>query len=310
MAGPERGILVYDVGGSHIAAAIFHRDQGNVQGVVSAGYPSEQNIDSFLGVLMSLAAKTAGGRADLQGVSLAMPGPFDYEQGISWMKHKLDYLYGFDLRSALAARLDLPAGGVRFLNDAAAYLTGEISAGAAQGARRVVGITLGTGIGSAFGVDGHVIREGTGVPPGGEIWNLPYEDGILEDQISTRAIQRSYRSRSGEDREVSTIASAANHDPVAAGVFQDFGRSLGTALRAVLAPFEPEVIVLGGGISRAAQFFLDAAQAELAALRTELRVSSLGEIAPLVGAGAAWFEAEGGVPSTPEGAITRAVPKA
>jgi glucokinase len=141
-------------------------------------------------------------------------------------------------------------------------------------------------------VDGHVIREGTGVPPGGEIWNFPYEGGILEDQISTRAIRQSYQVRTGEDREVAAIAASAAQDAVAAEVFRDFGRTLGTALRTVLGAFGPQVIVLGGGISRSAHLFLGAAQAELDAPKVELRVSLLGETAPLVGAGAAWFQTE------------------
>jgi glucokinase len=290
---PESQVLVYDVGGSHISAAVFDREDRTVQGVVTQGYPAEQNIDTFLNVLHSLATRAAQGQTDIPGVSIAMPGPFDYEHGVSWMQHKLPYLYGFDLRRALAARLGKVDAQVRFLNDGAAYLLGEISAGAAQGVSRVVAITLGTGVGSAFAVDGHVIQEGTGVPPGGEIWNLPYEGGILEDQISTRAIRQTYQLRTGEDREVAAIAASAAKDAIAAEVFSDFGRTMGAALRTVLAAFAPQVIVLGGGISRSAHLFLPAAQAELDALTVELRVSSLGEIAPLVGAGAAWFQAEG-----------------
>jgi glucokinase len=235
-------------------------------------------------------------------MSIAMPGPFDYEGGVSWMQHKLPYLYGFDLRRALAARMGKAEARIRFLNDAAAYLLGEIAAGSAQGVCRAVAITLGTGVGSAFAVDGHVLQKGTGIPTGGEIWNLPYLGGILEDQISTRAIRQSYQSRTGEDREVAAIAAAAARDAIAAQVFNDFGHTLGSALRTVLAGFGPQVVVLGGGISRSAQLFLHAAQAELETPRVELRVSSLGEIAPLVGAGAAWFEAERCLSSTADDA--------
>ena len=293
MARPENRVLVYDVGGSHISAAAFDREGCTVQGVVTEGHPSEPNTDTFLKVLHSLGTRAAQGAGDIQGVSIAMPGPFDYERGVSWMQHKMPYLYGFDLRKALAERFGMPELQVRFLNDAAAYLLGEIAAGSARGVDRVVGITLGTGIGSAFAVDGHVVREGTGVPSGGEIWNVPYQGGILEDQISTRAIRQSYQLRTGEDRDVAAIATSAAHDAIAAEVFRDFGRTLGIALRTVLAAFGPQVIVAGGGISRSAQLFLQAAQAELETPRVELLVSLLGEIAPLVGAGAAWFQTEG-----------------
>ena len=113
MAGSENRVLVYDVGGSHISAAVFDRDTCRLEGVVSAGYPSaadRRHVSeraSFARV--SLPKKVQPG---ICGASLAMPGPFDYDAGISWMEHKLPYLYGFDLRQALAGHLDLePSGG-------------------------------------------------------------------------------------------------------------------------------------------------------------------------------------------------------
>ena len=291
MAGQENRVLVYDVGGSHIAAAVFDGENCRLSGVVSAGYPSEQTIDTFLNVLHSLAALAMEDGGSVRGAALAMPGPFDYQAGVSWIKHKLAYLYGFDLRQALAAHFGWQPFAVRFLNDAHAFITGEVVAGAGRGVSRVVGITLGTGVGSGFAVNGHLVREGVGVPPGGEVWNVPYQGGILEDQISTRALQKSYRERTGLEREVVAIASAVAREAVAAEVFAEFGRNLGVSLRAVLGTFAPQAIVLGGGISRSAPLFLPAAQAEIGDF-AQLRISALGDQAPLVGAGAAWLEAE------------------
>ena len=292
VAGSNNRVLVYDVGGSHISAAVFDGESCSLSGFVSAGYPSEQTTETFLNVLDSLAANAMQGGPEVHGASLAMPGPFDYDAGVSWIQHKLAYLYGVDLRRALAAHFGWPASRVHFLNDAAAYLMGEVAAGAARGVCRVVGITLGTGVGSAFAVGGHVVREGTGVPPGGEIWNVAYRGGIVEDQISTRALQKSYRERTGQEREVAAIAAAATDDPRAAEVFCEFGRNLGMALREVLSAFGPQAIVLGGGIARSAHLFLPAAQGEIGDF-AELRISALGDHAPLVGAGAAWFETRG-----------------
>jgi glucokinase len=291
VAAQENRVLVYDVGGSHIAAAVFHAENCGLSGVVSAGYPSEQTTETFLKVLHSLGADAMQDGGSVSGASLAMPGPFDYQAGVSWMQHKLTYLYGFDLRHALAKHFGWPPSAVRFLNDAHAFTTGEVAAGAGRGVSRVVGITLGTGVGSGFAVNGHLVRDGAGVPPGGEIWNVPYQGGILEDQISTRALQKSYEERTGQEREVVAIATAAVQEPVAAEVFAEFGRNLGTSLRAVLSPFAPQAIVLGGGISRSAHLFLPAAQAEIGDF-AQLRISDLGDEAPLVGAGAAWIEAE------------------
>jgi glucokinase len=162
-------------------------------------------------------------------------------------------------------------------------------AGAARGVERAVGITLGTGIGAAFSLSGRVITSGKGVPPGGEIWDLPFEGGILEDFLSARAIQREYRHRTGLDREVIALAADANRDPAARETFVGFGRCLGNSLRTLLRDFSPNVVVLGGGISHAARLFLPSAQHELQDLTIRLEVSAIPDSAALIGAAAAWF---------------------
>jgi glucokinase len=287
-------VLVYDVGGSHISAAVCFKEGYRLGTVVRANHPAEQTSDAFVEVLHSLGAQAAEGVEGAEGAELAMPGPFDYEKGISWMKHKMAYLYGVNVSEALAARFAWKASQVRFLNDAAAYLLGEVGAGAARGVKRVVCFTLGTGVGSGFAVDGHVVTEGKGVPPGGEIWNVPYEGGIVEDQISTRALQRAYMERKGQEREVASIAHyAIGGDPVSIAVFEEFGRNLGIALKKLLNDFAPDVVVLGGGISRSASLFLQAARAELKGTKFEVRIAELGDNAPLAGAGVAWFTANG-----------------
>jgi glucokinase len=285
-------VLVYDVGGSHISAAVCFREGFRLGTVVRASQPTEQSSVAFVEVLYSLGKKAAEGVDGIEGAELAMPGPFDYAQGISWMKHKMPYLYGVNLSEALAARFEWKASQVRFLNDAAAYLLGEVGAGAARGVKRVVVFTLGTGVGSGFAVDGKVVTEGKGVPPGGEIWNVPYEGGIVEDKISTRALQGAYKQRKGQDREVASIAHyATGGEPVSIEVFEEFGRNLGIALKSLLADFAPDVVVLGGGIARSSHLFLPAAKAELAGTKFEVRTAELWENAPLAGAGVAWFGA-------------------
>jgi glucokinase len=282
-----RCVLVYDIGGSHISAAVCAQSDLDLSPVAKAAQP--QSINTFLETLSQLASQVTVGTQCVSGAVLAMPGPFDYVAGVSWMRHKMPYLYGISVRHALAERLGWKDEQVQFLNDAAAFLLGEIGAGAARDVSRTVGITLGTGIGSAFAVDGNLVMDGPGVPHGGEIWNLPFEGGIVEDLISTRSIQQGYKECTGHEREVAEIAAGAAQDPAAVQVFQEFGRDLGRVLRGLLLDFAPEVVVLGGGISHAAPLFLPAAHRELRGLALQLRISLLGDRAPLVGAGASWF---------------------
>ena len=285
-------VLVYDVGGSHISAAVCYKNGFRLGTVVRANLPAEETSEAFVEALYLLGLKAAENPADAEGAELAMPGPFDYEKGISWMKHKMPYLYGVNLSEALAARFGWKASQVRFLNDAAAYLLGEVGAGAARGVKRVAVFTLGTGVGSGFAVDGRIVTEGKGVPPGGEIWNVPYEGGIVEDQISTRALQGAYKERTGQEREVASIAHyAIGGEPVASAVFAEFGTKLGIALKQLLEDFAPDAVVLGGGIARSAHLFLPAAKAALKGTSFDLRIAELGDNAPLAGAGVAWFHA-------------------
>ena len=290
-------VLVYDVGGSHISAAVCHKQEYRLGNVERADLPKEQTSTAFVEVLHSLGLKATEG-VEVEGAALAMPGPFDYEKGIAWLKHKMPYLYGVNVSELLAAQFGWKASQVRFLNDAAAYLLGEVGAGAAKGVERVVCFTLGTGVGSGFAVEGRVVTEGKGVPPGGEIWNTPYEGGIVEDRISTRALQKAYKERKGKEREVASIAHyAIGGEPEATAVFAEFGRTLGIAIKRLLADFAPEVVVLGGGISRSANLFLGAVKAELEDTAIEVRITKLGDHAPLAGAGVAWFASGGATPN-------------
>jgi glucokinase len=283
-------VVAYDVGGSHISAAACAESSYVLGPVVKANLPGgEETSDAFVAVLGQLAAEATEGKRNVAGASLAMPGPFDYAQGVSWMKHKMLYLYGVNLRHALAQKLGWDDRQVRFLNDAAAFMWGEIGAGAARGVTKAVGITLGTGIGSAFGVDGRVRSDGPGIPPGGEVWNVPFEGGIVEDLISTRTIKKRYIQRTGVEREVAEIASEAASDVAAQEVFAEFGRDLGRVLRDLVRDFAPQVVVLGGGIARSAPLFLPAAEEALQGMAIELRISALGDRAPLIGAGVSWF---------------------
>jgi len=287
----ERVVLAYDVGGSHVSAAVCHEEELRLERVVSAPHPADETSAAFVELVVSLGAQAASAFRHVGGAALAMPGPFNYTDGIGEATHKLPYLLGVDLRHALAPRFGWDPCQIRFLNDAAAFLLGEIGAGAARGAARSAGVTLGTGIGASFAVDGNVVKSGSGVPPGGEIWNLPYDGGIVEDMLSSKRIQAAYRQRTGSTRTVAWIAEAASGDAAAAAVFTDYGRHLGRALKLTLAPFRPDVVVLGGSIARSAQLFLPAAESELDGLGFRIAISALFDRAPLVGAGAAWFRA-------------------
>ena len=91
-ASENRSVLVYDVGGSHISAALCSLPDYKLGPVVQAHLPAEETSAAFIDVLSGLGQKAAGDFAHAAGAALAMPGPFDYEKGVSWIQHKMAYL--------------------------------------------------------------------------------------------------------------------------------------------------------------------------------------------------------------------------
>lgn len=257
---------------------------------MGADLKSIDTFEGFADLLHQLGRACAADETDIAGASLAVPGPFDCVAGVSQMEHKLTYLYGRSLRNALAERFGWPPDRLRFLNDACAYLLGEVGAGSVRGASRTAGLTLGTGVGSAFAIDGRAVTSGSGVPPGGEIWNLPYAGGTVEDLISTRRIKADYAALTGTEKDVADIAASACTDAAAREVFENFGLHLGQVLRDVIAPFRPNLVMIGGGISRSAQLFLPFTEEYLHGLGFRVAISMLHERAPLAGAGQFWRE--------------------
>lgn len=245
---------VIDVGGTHVTAALV--DTARWRTVDGTRHRTPLRGDgSAAEIVRSLvtAIRPLGDiGASVLGVS--MPGPFEYDTGIGRFRDvgKFDALNGVDVGSALRAALPAPPDRIAFVNDASAFAIGEWAAGAAKGARRVVGITLGTGVGSAFLDNGRAVAAGPDVPPNGYAYLLRTGGRPLEDVVSRRAIVSAYQSatacRAGAD--VDLVAQyAAGGDAVARRVFDQAMRALGDALRPWLVRFRADILVVGGGMT-------------------------------------------------------------
>jgi glucokinase len=282
-------IAVYDIGGSHIShgycdfvsSCLLEESEGVSRSL-------ETNEANSLTVLIELAkrAKALYGRS-LGGLSIAVPNPFDHRRGMSLMQHKLRALYGVDLRSLLSDVTQVPERYIVFVNDADAFLLGALFASNISTGRSV-GITLGTGVGSAFAEGTEILLDGDGVPAEGEIWNLPYGLGTVEDTISTRRLEGEYTRRTGTNRSVKLIAEAARAGELEAKeVMRDFGQQLAEVMERTFTEFDPTRIMLGGGISSAGELFLPQV---LANRWCADRVSIVRQrdVAPLLGAAVSW----------------------
>lgn len=288
----ERRIRVLDVGGSHVTAAVVVTD-GTLARVERR---VERNIDPH-GARDDLLDAIASPARDVDRSAheciVAMPGPFDEETGIGSFAGvaKFASIAGVPLHAEIARRLVIEPAGVRFLNDAVAYGVGEWAFGAQHRARRSVCITLGTGVGSAFLDGGVPVTTGPSVPRDGYAFRADVHGGPLEDTVSTRAIVRAFRERTGTTSTVAEIAEIARAgDAHASNVLDHAMHSLGVALAPWLARFEADELVVGGAISRSWDLLeapLVAGLQEAAGLPALVRRSELLDDAPLLGA-AGW----------------------
>jgi len=151
----SRYILTADVGGSHITAAVFDAEtntilQHSVSRVDLLSNGSASDILSAWGLALKTVLNNTG--LQISGLSVAMPGPFDYEHGVCYIKGlgKYESLYGMDIKQHLADLLAFSPRQVFFRNDAESTVAGEVLAGAGKEFKKVIGVTLGTGFGSAF----------------------------------------------------------------------------------------------------------------------------------------------------------------
>ena len=160
-----------DIGGSHISCALIDMQKMSIlaESLVTVDVDNKAEateiLDTWASALRPLLRRIEPG--ELAGIGFAMPGPFDYAKGIALFEGvpKYQKLFGFNVASELRHRLKLEdETPVRFINDATAFAIGESWMGKAKGLSRSMAITLGTGFGSAFLLDGVPVVEGSDVP--------------------------------------------------------------------------------------------------------------------------------------------------
>lgn len=260
--------ITLDVGGQSVKSARVS-EGGEVLGERSDPIDSLADAETLLAALAGIiAAHCAAGEP--RGVAFAFPGPFDYPAGVCLIQHtshsggvKYGALYGVNLRAALRAGLNRPNLPIAFRNDAEAAIVGEAVGGVGRPYRRVIGVTLGTGLGSAFLVDGQPQTSGPGVPENGWLYCLPYGAATADDVFSTRGLLARLREAGLDFTSIQAAAAASAESAAARGAFAAFGRDLGEFLRPYVAGFGADAVVALGGLAEAWPLFGAAMQAQV-----------------------------------------------
>ncbi|MBZ4192273.1 ROK family protein [Niabella beijingensis] len=277
--------LGVDIGGTHITASLVDLEKRIIiddslkrEEVASTG-PSDMIFDSWVD-LLTRVMDYAGNRVEQIGI--AMPGPFDYKSGISLIKEqdKFRNLYGLNVGDILSGRLGINRERIVFKNDAVCFLRGEMLAGSLKGYESAIGITLGTGLGTAAGNYSLEIDAG--------LWNMPFKNGIAEDFLSTKWFVSRFYTLSGKSVSgVKELLKQYNNNKNIDFLFDEFARNLALFISEFLKKFPSEAVVIGGNINKAFARFQSQVQTLLwkkIGRRIPIVNSELGEYSALIGA--------------------------
>ncbi|MGH8891914.1 MAG: ROK family glucokinase [Actinomycetes bacterium] len=301
-----------DVGGTKVAGGVVD-ETGRILAqhrVITPARDAQATTDAIVSVIEAMRAKH-----DVDAVGLGIAGFVDAARSTVYFAPNLLGWRDGPLRAEVEKRVGLP---VVVENDANAAAWGEAMFGAGREERFIVCVTLGTGVGGGVIIDRQLFRGGFGV--GAEIGHIQMVEGgrlcgcgqrgCLEQYASGGALVRDARERAAESREDAEIllglgdgtpegiagkhVTQAAHagDPVALASFNELGHWVGQGLADLAAVLDPEVFVLGGGVSEAGDVLLKPAAASFEQLLTghgrrplaQVVLAQLGNDAGLVGA--------------------------
>lgn len=314
-------VLAFDLGGTKFAFGVV-AENGEVLGSdkieTLAKQGPEQAIQRVNIAAQSLLKKLNIKSEELMGIGIASPGPLDISKGCVDGSPNLPGWTGYSIERGLSTFFNLPA---RIDNDANAAALGEYKFGAGKNKKNMVYITVSTGIGGGVIVDGRLMRGANG--NAAELGHLTLNiagpacpcgaNGCLEMYASGTAIARRTREviRAGAKTKIldlageldnitphHVLAALQQNDEVAQKIWNETTEYLGRGLAVVINTFNPELIVVGGGVATAGDILLQPVREKalhyafprLAAV-CSIVPAGLGSHVGVVGAAACAFEA-------------------
>jgi glucokinase len=322
----EKLALGLDLGGTNITGALA-TSEGKIAAITrrktQASRGSGPVIEDMAEMVEHLIASQGISRDDVIGLGVGAPGPLSHRDGIIFKMANLPGWTNVRLRRALLERTGLPT---ILDNDANVAAFGEFWMGAGKGVRQMVALTLGTGIGSGVIIDGEILRGH--FENAAELGHLIVhargrpctcgQRGCLEQYASAANLTRHCVELIREGRESSlsailekggelgakeVVEAAKEGDPLAAEVWDEACYFLAIGCINVQHSFNPQMLVLSGGMSKAGDFLLSRVRRyarehgwKLCDDQPEISISVLGDDAGVLGAaGIAWAARNSGV---------------
>jgi fructokinase len=246
-----------DLGGTKIEAIAL--DRSGAERFRRRVATPRGSYEETLNAIVKIAAE-AEAAAGAGTIGVGMPGAISPATGLVKNANST-WLNGRPLRDDLIRLLGRE---VRLANDANCFVQSEAADGAAAGARVVFGVIIGTGVGGGLAVNGHAIEGGNAIAgewghnpmpwPEPDEWPGPLcycgHTGCIETFLCGPALLREHQRATGECLEPAVIAERAEAgDRAAAATLQRYEARMARALASIINVVDPEVIVLGGGVS-------------------------------------------------------------
>ncbi|GAA4241023.1 ROK family glucokinase [Actinomadura meridiana] len=277
--GPLRTAIGIDVGGTKIAGAVV-TGRGDLVEARHVATPAHADAEQTVAVLAAMAGDLTARYPDVETIGVGAPGMVTWPTGHIASAPNNAYR-DLALKDRLAEATGLP---VVVDNDANAAAWAEKRFGRGVGHRDVVVLTVGTGIGGGVIVNGDLFRGATGL--GGEVGHTIINPGggnrcgcgafgCLETEASGTALRRLGREAAARnpDGAIARLAvggevtgeivtrAAKDGDPTARTLFEELGTWLGLGIASIVNNFEPEIVILGGGLVDVGELLLAPAQA-------------------------------------------------
>ena len=230
-----------DLGGTNMRVGLT--DGATLVNSVIEPCPAKETEEVVLNQLKRQIAQLMS--SDVTGIGIGVPSVVDSVRGIVYNVANIPSWKEVHLKEQLEKEFGIP---VAVNNDANCFALGVWKYGEGKGTRDMVGLTMGTGIGSGIIINGQLYN---GVNTGaGEIGSLPYKDADYEFYCSSR-----FFSHLHGDTGANFGKRAQAGDAEAIAVWNEFGQNVGELIKAVLFTYAPEAIIIGGGIASAFRLF-------------------------------------------------------
>lgn len=273
-----------DIGGSHITSALVDITTGKI---IEETY-QRRHVDAFGSMELIIAEWAAVIRSSFLAaglpvsmIGIAMPGPFDYDEGISLLKDqgKFINLYQQNVGVLLADKLNICPKQIKWMNDASCFLQGEILGKLEFANKKVLGFTLGTGFGSSIFSEGSIVDA--------DMWQMPYKDSIAEDYTATRWFTGRYYELSG--RKIANVKELLDL-AIAVEIFAEFSENFSEIIAMGIEKYHPEAIIIGGNIAQSHDRFLTSIINRLRrnGYNIPITIADRGESAAMIGAAGIW----------------------